>query len=40
VDTVASKVLYVVEESTDQVVTSGNPVSFNSNPTYAIPQPA
>lgn len=40
VDTVTSKVLYVIEESTDQVVTSGNPVTFNSNPTYAIPQPA
>jgi len=40
VDTVTSKVLYVTEESTDQVVTSGNPVVFNSNPTYAIGQPA
>ncbi len=40
VDTVTSKVLYVTEESTDQVVTSGNPVTFNSNPTYAIGQPA
>ncbi len=40
VDTVNSKVLYVIEESTDQVVTSGNGVTFNSNPTYAIPQPA
>ena len=40
VDTTTSKVLYVIEESTDQVVTSGNPVTFNSNPTYAIPQPA
>jgi hypothetical protein len=40
VDTVTSKVLYVTEESTDQVVTSGNPVTFQSNPTYAIGQPA
>ncbi|MCB1899714.1 hypothetical protein, partial [Denitromonas sp.] len=29
----ASKVLYVTEESTDQPVTLGNPVSFNSSPT-------
>lgn len=40
VDTTTSKVLLVVPESSDQAVTSGNPVTFNSNPTYAIPQPA
>lgn len=39
VDTVALKVLYVVPETSDQVITVGNPVTFNSNPTYAIPQP-
>jgi ethanolamine utilization microcompartment shell protein EutL len=39
VDATNSKVLYVTEESTDQPVTSGNPVTFNSNPTYTIPQP-
>ena len=35
----ASKVLYVTEESTDQPVTLGNPVSFNSSPTYTFAQP-
>ena len=39
VDTVASKVLLVVPETSDQPITSGNPVTLNSNPTYAIPQP-
>ena len=39
VDTVASKVLYVTEESSDQVITSGNPVTFNNNPTYTSGQP-
>jgi len=39
VDTVNSKVLYVTEESSDQAVTSGNPVQFNSNPTYTSGQP-
>jgi hypothetical protein len=34
-----SKVLLVVPESTDQPITSGNPVTFNNNPTYTIPQP-
>ncbi len=40
VDTVNSKVLYVTEESTNQPITSGNPVTFSNNPTYAIGQPA
>ena len=39
VDTVASKVLYVTEESSNQAITSGNPVTFNSNPTYVSNQP-
>ena len=39
VDTVNSKVLYVTEESSDQAITSGNPVQFNSNPTYTSGQP-
>lgn len=39
VDTVASKVLYVVEESSDQPITNGNPIQFNSNPTYTSNQP-
>lgn len=39
VDTVNSKVLYVTEESSDQAITNGNPVQFNSNPTYVSGQP-
>ena len=39
VDTVNSKVLYVTEESSDQAITSGNPVQINSNPTYVSGQP-
>lgn len=39
VDTVNSKVLYVTEESSDQAITLGNPVQFNSNPTYSAAQP-
>lgn len=39
VDTVASKVLYVTTESSNQAITSGNPVQFNSNPTYTSNQP-
>jgi hypothetical protein len=39
VDTTTSKVLYVTEESSDQVITSGNTVTFNSNPTYVSGQP-
>ena len=38
-DTVNSKVLYVTEESSDQAITSGNPVQFNTNPTYVSNQP-
>lgn len=38
-DTVNSKVLYVTEESSDQAITAGNPVQFNSNPTYVSNQP-
>lgn len=38
-DTVTSKVLYVTEESSNQPITLGNPVTFNSNPTYASNQP-
>ena len=39
VDTVASKVLYVTEESSNQAITADNPVTFNSNPTYTSGQP-
>ncbi len=39
VQTGASKVLYVTTESSDQAITSGNPVQFNSNPTYTSNQP-
>lgn len=39
VDTVTSKVLLVTEESSDQPITSGNPVQLNSNPTYISNQP-
>jgi len=39
VDTVTSKVLYVTEESSNQAITAGNPVTFNSNPTYTSGQP-
>lgn len=38
-DTVNSKVLYVTEESSDQAIVLGNPVQFNSNPTYVSNQP-
>ncbi len=39
VDTVNAKVLFVTEESSDQSITSGNPIQFNSNPTYTAGQP-
>ena len=39
VDTVASKVLYVVPETSLQPITLGNPVTFNSKPTYVSGQP-
>lgn len=39
VDTVNSKVLYVTTESSNQAITNGNPVVFNSNPTYTAAQP-
>ena len=39
IDTVNSKVLYVTTVAT-QVITSGNPVTLNSNPTYVSGQPA
>ena len=39
VDTVNSKVLYVTEESTNQPITLGNPVTLNTNPTYVGNQP-
>jgi len=35
----ASKVLYVTEESSNSNIVSGNPVQFNSNPTYTSIQP-
>lgn len=39
VDTTTSKVLHVTEESSNQPITSGNPVQLNSNLTYAANQP-
>lgn len=39
VDTATSKVLFVTEESSDQSITSGNPIQFNSNPTITVAQP-
>lgn len=39
VKTSTSEVIYVTEESSDQVITLGNPVQFNSNPTYTSGQP-
>lgn len=39
VDTDNSKVLWVTEESSDQPITSGNPIQFNANPTYSAGQP-
>lgn len=38
-DTTNSKVLHVTPESSNQAITSGNPVQFNSNPTYVSNQP-
>lgn len=38
-DTTNSKVLMVTEESSDQAITLGNPIQFNSNPTYTANQP-
>lgn len=38
-DTVNGKVLWVTQESTDQSITSGNPVVFNSSPTWTANQP-
>lgn len=40
VDTVASKVLWVTDESTDQTITAGNPVQFNASPVLTLNQPA
>lgn len=39
VKTGTSEVIYVVEESSDQPITLGNPVQLNSNPTYTSNQP-
>ena len=39
VKTGTSEVIYVTEESSDQAITSGNPVQLNSNPTYTSNQP-
>ena len=38
-DTSTSKVLMVTEEASDQAITLGNPIQFNSNPTYTSSQP-
>lgn len=40
VDTANSKVLWVVEETTDQSITLGNPVTFAGNPTHTSNQPS
>lgn len=34
-----SEVILVTEETSDQPITLGNPVTFNSNPTYTAGQP-
>lgn len=39
VATGTSEVIYVTEESSNQAITSGNPVTLNSNPTYVANQP-
>lgn len=39
VKTGTSEVIMVTEESSDQVITIGNPITFNSNPTYTSGQP-
>jgi len=39
VKTGTSEVIYVTEESSDQNITLGNPIQFNSNPTYVSNQP-
>lgn len=39
VKTGTSEVIYVTEESSNQAITSGNPVTLNSNPTYISNQP-
>jgi len=39
VDTANSKVLYVTAESSDITINNGQPVQFNSNPTYTSNQP-
>ena len=39
VDTVTSKVLLVTEESSNQSITTGNPLTLNSNATYTANQP-
>src|SRR5574337_251868 len=40
VDTVNSKVLWVTDESTDQSITAGTPVTFASSPVHTSNQPA
>lgn len=39
VDTTNSKVLWATDETTDQSITSGNPVTFNSSPVLTFGQP-
>lgn len=39
VDTVNSKVLWVTDETSDQVITSGNPVNFPGGLVYTSQQP-
>lgn len=39
VKTGTSEVIWVTEESSNQAITNGNPVTANSNPTYTSGQP-
>lgn len=39
VKTSTSEVIWVTDESTDQTITAGNPVTFNSSPAFTINQP-
>lgn len=39
VKTSTSEVIWVTDESTDQTITAGNPVTFNSSPAYTVNQP-
>jgi hypothetical protein len=40
VNSTGTEVLLVFEESTDQAIVIGNPITFNSDPEYTKTQPA